>query len=150
MRITQNDICAMVNECVKRLLKEYKSYTSIGKAILNFYSDFIEFIDNDEVKRQMEEEDGLIYEMISNIFKPEYKIKLFAHVTYSRGSWDEAPFEDVDVEILDDEGLWNDINKIPDESIREVFKKAYDSFEENTDVINVDWSSEDEMRPPRD
>ena len=139
----------MVNECVKKILKEYRgSYRDRADAtkILSVYSEeFIQHIFNDDVKRQMEEEEGPIYEMVTQIFKPEYKLHIHCEMWGSKGNYDEPPYDDSEIEITDDSGLWMDIQKISNESIKNIFEKAYESYEESLgDDDAIDWNYYDE------
>ena len=124
----------IVTEAVRNLFESY----GCGSITIGM-EDIVDRVDDEQIKQELYEYDGY------DEFKYVYEIKFCGRVTKTKATYDTPGYTDIDsVEISDDDGLLDDINKVKDERFRTAliagYKKLVDSIESGDydDEIDTD------------
>lgn len=139
MKLTLDDIQNMVNESVKRILRERKEWV-VGHYTVDF-DKLIELLPDSTLKTTLTSwEDDTLYRKLERFFEPQYVLTYYGEKYIDKGDYYLPPTDEfVKIKLGNDAGLKQSIDSIPDTTIKEQFLIAYQNLMKIDDEEIDDW-----------
>ncbi len=140
--LTESDLKIMVNETVKRVIKEYygqhwkgcnpeEEYPCEGIDTISG-EDLLEILEDEADYEELNLLDKEIDDLRS-VLKPKYEMKYYTEDGYH-------------MELTDDDGFIDDVEKIGNSKLNNIAKITIKGIEENTSLSDIEWESVDDGR----